>query len=210
MELEQEQPTELTQEAFDTLLQSVWERFVKFDYSYKEVMQQDLQTLFVKAKQDMDADSYVKLLFICAKRYEYEDKKRACAYCVMRIAEILKLAKRKKKAPRFLRMNPIAPCAKRDAFIQEKTDFIKPHIKEMDQKLQLMTLGVFVILVLLLVLFLSTPWIYAIIEAILLGGFAYLINRIRLPKMFWKKQLDALANDVEQEVLELDMPIRFG
>lgn len=214
-ELFDNQPSEnenppYTEEEFDTLLTAVYTTFLQQGEEYDAHSKDDLYQLFVRAKEDMDANSLMKLLYMTGRKYVVEGNKNGSAYCTMRMQAIQSLYHGRRKQPRFLILNPLEATEKQASFIQEETAFIADFLKDMYKKLLLMSILMFVVLMLILLLALKLDLVYASIEALLMSALAYTINKLRLPKMFERKQLDVLAKHVDKEVLELDAPIRFS
>ena len=208
-EIEMQEPME--EQAFQTLLKETYKTFQKQAYVYDAHIANALHMLLIRAKEEMDAQSLVQLLFMCGRKYEQEGNKNARSYCAMRMQEIiLQSTGKKKHTPALLQCNEIEENATRDKFIQEYTAFITPIVDEMSRKLALITIGMFALLCVFLIFILKISFVIAIVEAIVVGVFVYFMNRKRLPDMFWRKQLEVLAQHIDSDLSLLDTPIRFS
>lgn len=208
---EEDEQEPLTDMAFHDLLNETYTTFKQHNYVYDAHIQDDLHTLLLQAKEDMDANSLTKLLFMCGRKYEQEGNKNARSYCAMRMQEIKdQCAGKKKHKPSLLQLNTIEENATREKFISDYTAFIQPVVEDMSKKLGLITLGMFALLFVFLVFILKISYVIALVEAVVVGIFVYFMNRKRLPDMFWRKQLEVLAQHIEPDLAQLDAPIRFS
>lgn len=202
--------TPFSEEAFEQRLASTYALFLKQGEEYDDYIADDLHELLVRAKVDMDANSHMKLLYMSAKRYQAKGNRNACAYCAMRMKSLQNLYHGRKKKPRLLLLNPIDTTPKQIQFIQEETAFMEDFLKDMYRKSFTMSIFLFIVLFIIVLFVLKLTPVYALLEAFLMTALAYIINKLRLPTMFERKQLDVLAKHCEHDLLELDAPIRFG
>lgn len=210
IEIESQTETLYSEEEFDALLASTYAVFLQQGEEHDACIEESLHLLCCKAKEDMDANSHTKLLYMEAKKYASEGNRNASTYCAMRMKAIQDLYRGKKKKPAFLTLNKLDFTNKQDAFIKEETAFIEDFLKDMYKKLFHIACFMFVLLMGFLIFILQIAPIYAAIEALFLSSLAYVINKLRMPKIFERKQLDVLAKHVDQDLIELDAPIRFS
>lgn len=79
---------------------------------------------------------------------------------------------------------------------------------DINQKVFLLTAGLFAIVFLILVLFLHIEILMAFIGAFLLALFNYYFEKRRIPDMFQKNQLKAIETYVDKPLLDFDLPYR--
>ena len=93
-------------------------------------------------------------------------------------------------------------------FMDRYTDFLEDIYADINQKVFLLTAGLFAIVFLILVLFLHIEILMAFIGAFLLALFNYYFEKRRIPDMFQKNQLKAIETYVDKQLLDFDLPYR--
>ena len=226
----------MSETAFDTRLNVLWERFFALQNHAGADVQEPLHDLMTHPKEELDDASYMKLMYMKGLCYEEQGNKNAARYCAMRMYAIQECMRNpRKKRPRFLDLQGYAcsdamnayPCKSRkrgrfldlqgyacsdamNAFIERYTAFLEETYRGINRRL-LMIVGIlFLAVFLVLTLFLKIYFIIAALESIMLGMLTYLLQKRRMPDIFQKNQLNAIEKYVEQEVLEFDRPIRFS
>ena len=196
----------MSETAFDTRLNVLWERFFALQNHAGADVQEPLHDLMTHPKEELDDASYMKGL--C---YEEQGNKNAARYCAMRMYAIQECMRNpRKKRPRFLDLQGYACSDAMNAFIERYTAFLEETYRGINRRL-LMIVGIlFLAVFLVLTLFLKIYFIIAALESIMLGMLTYLLQKRRMPDIFQKNQLNAIEKYVEQEVLEFDRPIRFS
>lgn len=200
----------MSETAFDTRLNVLWERFFALQNHAGADVQEPLHDLMTHPKEELDDASYMKLMYMKGLCYEEQGNKNAARYCAMRMYAIQECMRNpRKKRPRFLDLQGYACSDAMNAFIERYTAFLEETYRGINRRL-LMIVGIlFLAVFLVLTLFLKIYFIIAALESIMLGMLTYLLQKRRMPDIFQKNQLNAIEKYVEQEVLEFDRPIRF-
>lgn len=160
-------------------------------------------------KEEMDVFTYCKIMYIAGMQYEKEENKNAARYCAMRILWMVEcLSKKRKKAPMYLIMEDFTMEEDMKNFMDRYTDFLEDIYADINQKVFLLTAGLFAIVFLILVLFLHIEILMAFIGAFLLALFNYYFEKRRIPDMFQKNQLKAIETYVDKQLLDFDLPYR--
>lgn len=210
-------------EAFNELVDQTYTKFEEQNYQFDMHIEADLHKLLTCTVRDEEFDpsdclkdeltsaSYLKVMHMVTMKCQSEDKKNAERYCSLRMMEILKLQEGKKgKRPAYLSFTEFkAPQELRDV-IEKNTSFLAKVVGDINKRLMLMNVVIFLALVAFLYIFLKLSILLALVEALILGFINYLLNSRRLPKMFLRKQLDVLIPYVEEDVLEFDRPVRYS
>ena len=201
----------MSETAFDTRLNVLWERFFALQNHAGADVQEPLHDLMTHPKEELDDASYMKLMYMKGLCYEEQGNKNAARYCAMRMYAIQECMRNpRKKRPRFLDLQGSACSDAMNAFIERYTAFLEETYRGINRRL-LMIVGIlFLAVFLVLTLFLKIYFIIAALESIMLGMLTYLLQKRRMPDIFQKNQLNAIEKYVEQEVLEFDRPIRFS
>ena len=201
----------MSETAFDTRLNVLWERFFALQNHAGADVQEPLHDLMTHPKEELDDASYMKLMYMKGLCYEEQGNKNAARYCAMRMYAIQECMRNpRKKRPRFLDLHGYACSDAMNAFIERYTAFLEETYRGINRRL-LMIVGIlFLAVFLVLTLFLKIYFIIAALESIMLGMLTYLLQKRRMPDIFQKNQLNAIEKYVEQEVLEFDRPIRFS
>lgn len=201
----------MSETAFDTRLNVLWERFFALQNHAGADVQEPLHDLMTHPKEELDDASYMKLMYMKGLCYEEQGNKNAASYCAMRMYAIQECMRNpRKKRPRFLDLQGYACSDAMNAFIERYTAFLEETYRGINRRL-LMIVGIlFLAVFLVLTLFLKIYFIIAALESIMLGMLTYLLQKRRMPDIFQKNQLNAIEKYVEQEVLEFDRPIRFS
>lgn len=118
------------------------------------------------------------------------------------------LSKKRKKAPMYLIMEDFTMEEDMKNFMNRYTDFLEDIYADINQKVFLLTAGLFAIVFLILVLFLHIEILMAFIGAFLLALFNYYFEKRRIPDMFQKNQLKAIETYVDKQLLDFDLPYR--
>lgn len=195
---------------FDEALEDVWQQYLSTEEQSFENLQMRLTGLLEHSKEDLDDASYMRLMYMKGLYYEEQNNKNAARYCAMRMYEIQEcLQNPRKKRPRLLDLRGYVCEDAMLAFIQRYTDFLQDTYAQIEYRLRLLAgilfLGAFVVGWLVIRLH---P-IVSFLQALFLAALIYGLQRYRIPAMFFKKQVEAIASYVEDELLEFDRPIRF-
>ena len=201
----------MSETAFDTRLNVLWERFFALQNHAGADVQEPLHDLMTHPKEELDDASYMKLMYMKGLCYEEQGNKNAARYCAMRMYAIQECMRNpRKKRPRFLDLQGYACSDAMNAFIERYTAFLEETYRGINRRL-LMIVGIlFLAVFLVLTLFLKIYFIIAALESIMLGMLTYLLQKRRMPDIFLKNQLNAIEKYVEQDDLEFDRPIRFS
>ena len=198
----------MSETAFDTRLNVLWERFFALQNHAGADVQEPLHDLMTHPKEELDDASYMKLMYMKGLCYEEQGNKNAARYCAMRMYAIQECMRNpRKKRPRFLDLQGYACSDAMNAFIERYTAFLEETYRGINRRLLMI---LFLAVFLVLTLFLKIYFIIAALESIMLGMLTYLLQKRRMPDIFQKNQLNAIEKYVEQEVLEFDRPIRFS
>ena len=178
----------MSETAFDTRLNVLWERFFALQNHAGADVQETLHDLMTHPKEELDDASYMKLMYMKGLCYEEQGNKNAARYCAMRMYAIQECMRNpRKKRPRFLDLQGYACSDAMNAFIERYTAFLEETYRGINRRL-LMIVGIlFLAVFLVLTLFLKIYFIIAALESIMLGMLTYLLQKRRMPDIFQKK-----------------------
>lgn len=172
----------MSETAFDTRLNVLWERFFALQNHAGADVQEPLHDLMTHPKEELDDASYMKLMYMKGLCYEEQGNKNAARYCAMRMYAIQECMRNpRKKRPRFLDLQGYACSDAMNAFIERYTAFLEETYRGINRRL-LMIVGIlFLAVFLVLTLFLKIYFIIAALESIMLGMLTYLLQKRRMP-----------------------------
>lgn len=197
--------------SFDEKLDAVYETFIQQDRCVDEALDVRLKDLFVNMKENIDTKTYIVLLYIEGVKYEGQGNKNAARYCALRIYAVLEYLKSpRKKHPLNLVMQPYECNEDIKAFVVRYTDFLDETFKNINHRLFIVTVVVFVLAASILMLALRISILIAATEAFVLGVLNYILQKRKIPAIFMKNQLKAIEHHVEDDVLAFDKPIRYS
>lgn len=82
---------------FDDELESVWNDFELLHYRLSNELEERLNVLIKQPKEQLDDESYLKIMFMKGVRYEELENKNAARYCAMRMLAIQECIKNPRK-----------------------------------------------------------------------------------------------------------------
>lgn len=92
----------MSETAFDTRLNVLWERFFALQNHAGADVQEPLHDLMTHPKEELDDASYMKLMYMKGLCYEEQGNKNAARYCAMRMYAIQECMRNpRKNAPVF-------------------------------------------------------------------------------------------------------------
>ena len=153
----------MSETAFDTRLNVLWERFFALQNHAGADVQEPLHDLMTHPKEELDDASYMKLMYMKGLCYEEQGNKNAARYCAMRMYAIQECMRNpRKKRPRFLDLQGYACSDAMNAFIERYTAFLEETYRGINRRL-LMIVGIlFLAVFLVLTLFLKIYFIIGI------------------------------------------------
>lgn len=196
---------------FDEKLNAVYTTFIEQNRCVDEALDAQLKVLLMNMKEDVDTKTYILMLYMEGVKYEGQDNKNAARYCALRIYAIAECMKNpRKKHPRNLNMQPYEYSEEINAFVVRYTDFLAETFRNINRRLFILTVVVFVLAACILMIILRISMLIAAIEAFILGILNYLLQKRKIPVIFMKNQLKAIESHVEEDVLAFDNPIRYS
>lgn len=200
----------LNDEEFDQELSDIYEVFQRLNQRMIPELDTRLKHLMKLGKENMDIRSYMLIIYLEGVKYKQEENKNATCFCAMRLLWMKECQKNlRKKRSRYLDMQPFDTPVEMDVFIDEITSFLNDVYTNMNRKLRILTLFLFLIVFGILVFVLHVSFLFGAIEALLIGSLNYIVQKRRLPDMFQKNQTNAVERFVEEEVLTFDRPYRI-
>lgn len=200
----------LNDEEFDQELNDIYETFQRLDQRLIPELDARLKQLMKLGKENMDVRSYMLIIYMEGVKYKQEENKNAACFCAMRLLWMKECMKNlRKKRPRYLDMSPFDIPAHMDSFIDETTGFLNDVYTNMNRKLRILTLFLFLVVFGILVFALHVTFLFGAIEAVLIGSLNYMVQKRRLPDMFQKNQTNAVERYVEEDVLSFDRMYRI-
>ena len=195
---------------FDDELEGIWNDFELLQYRLSNELEERLNALIKQPKEQLDDESYLKIMFMKGMRYEEQENKNAARYCAMRMLAIQEcIANPRKKRPRLLDIKGYTCNEDMLMFIDRYTDFLEDTYKNINRRLAMIIGVLFLVVFVILFLVLDIPFFVAAIESLMIGMFTYLFQKRRMPAMFQKNQLKAIEKYVEETVLEFDRVYRY-
>ena len=174
---------------FDERLNELWTH--RHD-GIKEAMHDDLLTLLVQSKEELDCVSYVKLMYLMGRYYEQTENSNGSRFCAMRIYMVMDCLKHKyRKRPRFLSFQDMELEEDVVLFLEERLAFLKETYRFMRQKLALILL-VCCLIVLGVSVFMQASILLSMILCVILFGFGFWLFERRLKDRFHDRQTKAL------------------
>lgn len=197
----------LTKEQFDEQLDILWEQRSEKQY-HKQY--QELLTLIVHAKEEMDSISYLKIMYLMGKYYEEQGNSNGSRYCAMRMFMILDCFKHKfRKRSRFLKFQVMELEDDMKEFLDERLNFLSETYRFIQMRLFWLLSIVNIIVFICAWSFKVSLWLN-IVMVLLLFGFCYYLFVKRLKDRFHDRQTKALIPYIDEELKEFDRPILYG
>lgn len=191
-------------------LESIYDTFKQQERHVDETLNKRLNT-FIGQVSELDTKTYVEVLYMEGRKYEEQDNKNAARYCALRIHAIQECyINPRKKRPRNLDMKDYDFPEDMDDFVNCYTDFLEETYQNINHRLLIVTIILFILAAIALIFILHISIIFAAMEALLLGMLNYILQKRKMPIVFMRNQLHAIEHHVEENVLEFDRPIRFS
>lgn len=195
---------------FDDELESVWNDFELLHYRLSNELEERLNVLIKQPKEQLDDESYLKIMFMKGVRYEELENKNAARYCAMRMLAIQECIKNpRKKRPHLLDIKGYTCNEDMLRFIDRYTEFLEDTYKNINRRLAMIIGILFLVVFIILFFVLDIPFFGAAIESLMIGILTYLVQKRRMQIMFQKNQLKAIEKYVEEIVLEFDRVYRY-
>lgn len=204
-----EQEQYRSEEEFDQLLSHFVQSYQE-THTIQEDQKELLHQLLIQPKEEMNLESYIKLMYLQGIVYEEAGNKNGARYCAMRMLWIKECLERpRKRKPRFLLFHSYEFTQEELAFLETYTGFIRDIYADINKKLFLLTAILFAISFVLLAFVLKANLLVAFVEALILGALNYLLQKKRMPDVFQKNQTEASAKYIEEDLMEFDRLYRY-
>lgn len=196
----------MDEEEFDEKIHTLWKEYEEKNTINEEVYKQ----LIYEPKEEMDNESYLKLMFLSALRYEKQENQRAMHYCAIRMQNIIDcMIGKTKRVPAIMTFHEYELTNDMEVFVDTYYSFILDAKKYVKSKLYMIS-AISVIALFLIFCFIFKFSIgLSLFQAVLLGGLNHLFTLRRMPAMLEKKQTDTLSADIDADLKEFDRRIRY-
>lgn len=196
----------MDEEEFDTKINTLWNEYEENNTINEELYKQ----LICEPKEEMDNESYLKLMFLSALQYEKQGNQRAMHYCAIRMQNIIDcMAGKTKRVPAVMIFHEYELTNDMQVFVETYYSFILDAKKYVKSKLYMISaISVFALFMIFCFLFKFSVGL-SLFQAVLLGGLNHLFTLRKMPQMLEKKQTDTLSADIDVDLKEFDRRIRY-
>ncbi|MEF9961212.1 MAG: hypothetical protein RR863_04615 [Erysipelotrichaceae bacterium] len=195
----------MNQDEFNQSINSIFD-------TYKTSNRLDKPTLdyiTIHPKEDLDSDTYLKVLYLWGKDYEVNKNPNAARFCALRMMQVIQACSGLAKKPRHLKL--VNQSQDKDIldYVSKWCDFLNETYAFIRKRLLILSIVVGILSGILLVISkvnILFVLIFTITIIILINLIFY--NRVR--KKFYKKQVKALIEFVDEALIEFDRPVYYS
>lgn len=197
--------------SLQTRINELYQSFLDQKETVNDELHQALQQLFTLPPAYLEVSSYLHLLYMYGKYYDRIENKNGARYCAMRMLWMKEcLENKRKRNSRLIKLVPYAFSDTEVSFMQKYTDFIQQIYRDINKKLLILTVALILIVFAILAFALQISYGLAILEAAILGGINFFLQKRRMPDMFQKNQTEASAKYIEEDLFDFDRTYRFS
>ncbi|MEG0520538.1 MAG: hypothetical protein RR440_05160 [Erysipelotrichaceae bacterium] len=195
----------MNQDEFNQSINSIFDTYK----TSNSLDKQTLDTITIHPKEDLDSDTYLKLLYLWGKDYEANKNPNAARFCALRMMQVIQACSGLAKKPRHLKL--VNQSQDKDIldYVSKWCDFLNETYAFIRKRLLILSIVVGIISGILLMISkvnLLFVLIFTIVIIILINLIFY--NRVR--KKFYKKQVKALIEFVDEALIEFDRPVYYS
>ncbi|MEG0265100.1 MAG: hypothetical protein RSC93_04400 [Erysipelotrichaceae bacterium] len=192
----------MTKDEFNQSINFIFDKYKTSNILDKE----ELCYITTNPKEDLDSDTYLKVLYLWGKDYEMSKNPNGARFCGLRMMLVIQACSGLAKKPRHLELINLTQDKDILDYVSKWCDFLNETNSFIRKRLFILSIVVGIISGILLILNKVTilfVCIFTITITILINLIFY--NRVR--KKFYKKQVNALFEFVDEALIEFDRPV---